>query len=1028
MELNACSSPNCCAGSGSSRRTFLKSVAGAIGSMPFIAGPFTAAEAGPSSGPSAFIPVDKKLNPAWVRSLFEKGARKVYRDQELATIGMPVGGIAAGQVYLAGDGRLAHFDIFNHTRDTGPGDKCYVWRTPDFPLEQGFTIAAGNAVRALDRTGFPDVTFVGEYPIGTVTYADPRFPLVTTLEAFSPFIPLNAADSALPATVLSFTIENTSGDPHEVTLTGRLENAVLLHSKDAHEGTRVNQVRSAPGVTFLECSVVPPAPAQSRPAAPPEVFADFEGKDYGGWKVEGAAFGAGPAGGTLPGQQRVSGFRGHGLVNSFTGGDDSLGKLTSPTFTIRRPYITFLIGGGAAAGKTCMNLIVEGQVVRTAAGRNNERLEPASWNVRDLAGKTAHIEIVDHATGGWGHINVDQIEFADAPARGHRLAEEPDFGTMGLALLTSHAAGAAPSPAIQEPKTQATSPLDQKLVGTLSDRFTLAPRSKQTVTFAVTWHFANRPGSGQFYASRFDSAFAVARHLADNFDRLSRDTRLWHETYYDSTLPHWLLDRLHMPVSTLATATTQWWKNGRFWCWEGVGCCSGTCTHVYNYAQAAAHLFPELERSAREMQDFGAGFHPDSGLVGFRGGAEYAADGQAGTILKAYREHRFCADTSFLKRNYERIKKALQFLINHDASPPVGPDWRPGFGANAMPHPSEAPDGIIEDAQHNTYDIWFHGPNTFVGALYLAALRAGEEMAKVSGDAEFATTCRRLFEAGSKFTDDKLFDGEYYFQQVDLRAHPQHQYDHGCLSDQLFGQNWAGQLGLGYIYKSDRVRTTLASVYRYNWTPDVGPYNTAHPPGRWFARPGEAGLITCTFPKSQYLTRGVLYREEVWTGIEYQVASHMIQEGMLDEALVMIRGVHDRYDAAKHNPWNEIECGDHYGRAMASWGCLTALCGFQYDGPAGTLSFNPRLTADDFRCAFTTAAGWGTYRQSRQQAAIALKWGTLALQKVTVPLAAKRATLNGKPLPIQTGSSENNTTASFEQRVLSAGDELILSA
>ena len=126
----------------------------------------------------------------------------------------------------------------------------------------------------------------------------------------------------------------------------------------------------------------------------------------------------------------------------------------------------------------------------------------------------------------------------------------------------------------------------------------------------------------------------------------------------------------------------------------------------------------------------------------------------------------------------------------------------------------------------------------------MAALRAGEEMAKLRGDAEFAAICRRLFESGSKFTDQKLFDGEFYLQQVDLKAHPQHQYDHGCLSDQLFGQNWASQLGLGHIYKGENVRTALGSIYRYNWTPDIGPYSKAHPPGRWFARAGEAGLIT----------------------------------------------------------------------------------------------------------------------------------------------------------------------------------------
>lgn len=153
-------------------------------------------------------------------------------------------------------------------------------------------------------------------------------------------------------------------------------------------------------------------------AAPDIVFADFEGADYGAWKVEGTAFGAGPAQGTLPRQMAVTGFLGHGLVNSFNGGDDARGRLISPEFPINRKFIAFLIGGGGWEGKTCMNLIVGGQVVRTATGPNtapggSERLEPSGWDVSDFAGKTAHLEIVDNATGGWGHINVDQIMLTD---------------------------------------------------------------------------------------------------------------------------------------------------------------------------------------------------------------------------------------------------------------------------------------------------------------------------------------------------------------------------------------------------------------------------------------------------------------------------------------------------------------------------------------------------------------------------------------------------------------------------------------
>ena len=156
-------------------------------------------------------------------------------------------------------------------------------------------------------------------------------------------------------------------------------------------------------------------------AGPDIVLADFEGKDYGDWKTTGEAFGPGPAQGTLPHQMPVSGYLGHGLANSFYGGDKSIGTLTSPEFTINRKFIHFLIGGGGFAGKTCMNLLVDGKAVRTAVGPNtapggSEELGPASWDVSDLVGKTAQIQIVDNATGGWGHINVDQIVLSDQQA------------------------------------------------------------------------------------------------------------------------------------------------------------------------------------------------------------------------------------------------------------------------------------------------------------------------------------------------------------------------------------------------------------------------------------------------------------------------------------------------------------------------------------------------------------------------------------------------------------------------------------
>jgi uncharacterized protein (DUF608 family) len=539
-------------------------------------------------------------------------------------------------------------------------------------------------------------------------------------------------------------------------------------------------------------------------------------------------------------------------------------------------------------------------------------------------------------------------------------------------------------------------PFAELLRGAIGKKVTLKPGGSEQITFVLSWCFPNRytreQSVGNFYAKRFSSASDVAAYIADNFDDLAGKTRLWHSTYYDSTLPHWLLDRLHSTVSTLATETCQWWNNGRFWAWEGVGCCHGTCAHVWNYEHAMARLFPQLERSVRLMQDYDPdeGFDEQTGMVRFRGRGwnMWAADGQAGTVLKAYREHEVSADDKFLKNNWERIRKSLQFLIDQDGNS----------------------DGILEGKQHNTFDIDFYGANPMIGSLYLAALRAGEEMGLEAGDKDFAAKCSKIFASGLEYTRKHLFNGEYFIQKVDLEKYPENQYADGCLSDQVFGQGWAFQVGLGYVYPEEMTRSAIQSIWKYNWAPDVAPQNKVHPPERWFARPGEAGLFTCTWPKGKHMgPKSVRYRDEIWTGIEYQVAGHMAWEGMTTEALAICRGVHERYHPSKHNPFNEIECGDHYARAMASWGVLLGLCGFEYHGPKGYLGFAPRMTPDKFKAVFTASDGWGSISQKRsdrtQVDTIEVKWGSLKLKKLGLeaPAGKKvkkvRVIVEGKELP-----------------------------
>jgi len=907
-------------------------------------------------GEEHLVPADKQLTAGYLQNLRERGDRAVYAASESQTLGMPVSGIATGQMYLRNDGTLGLWHIFNRHIFTGYGLECYRTYRPDRAVESGFAVAfdgdGGRTVKPLNQD-FGTVEFAGEYPIGLVRYRADGVPVEVEMEAFSPFIPLNAKDSALPATVFHITLKNTSDTARKVSVLGWLENAVCFHSARSRGVTQQTENARESGRTLIVHTAKEPPKERAQAPRPKIVVMEFDGPDYGDWQATGEAFGKGPAHGTLANQQSVSGFLGSGLVNTYLGGDRPHGTLTSPALTIERKYINFLIGGGSHADETCINLIVDEQVMRTATGKDNEKLEWHFWNVEDLEGKIARIEIVDHHSGGWGHINIDQIELADEAydADMGPFDKLPDSGSLVLAVDGAARTSAdrlffmgKPCPTVE------------------TERIELAPGKAKTFTFVLAWFFPNHQ-NGREYANRFNSAAGVAHYVFDNHKRLSGQTRLWHRTFYeDSTLPRWLLFRLHSTVANLATGTCQWWKNGRFWAWEGVGCCAGTCTHVWNYAHAPARLFPELERSAREMQDFGEGFHPDSGLVGFRSDAAYAADGQAGTILKAYREHLCSADDAFLKRNWPRIKKALEFSIRQD-----GDD-----------------NGLIENSQHNTFDINFEGPNTFVGSMYLAALRAGEAMAREMGDDAFAERCKRIFESGSRLTMEQLWDGEYFIQRVDLARHPKYQYGPGCLSDQLFGQGWAHQLGLGYIYPSLSVRQALASIWRYNWTPDVGPYNAVHKPERWFVSPGEAGLFTCTWPKSEFMAEGVRYRSEVWTGIEYQVAGHLAWEGMIDEALAICRAVHDRYHPARHNPFNEVECGDHYARAMASWGVYTALCGFDYHGPRGHVGFAPRMSPEDFKAAFTAAEGWGLFAQKRhentQREQIELRWGQMNLK------------------------------------------------
>jgi uncharacterized protein (DUF608 family) len=1038
-----------------SRREFVAALgAGAAaalgGGLPLMAGPLTPADF------ANLVPPEKRLLRPWVESLTARGTRTVYRGAELAKIGMPVGGLCAGQLYLGGDGNLWHWDIFNQEIHTGDG---HYAKPPERESRvfQGFALLfggqdnggwVGSARLTFPRAPgprrskyepvFSDVTFCGEYPVGYVKHRDPDQPIEVSLEVFSPFVPLNTNDSSVPATLLHVRIKNVGKAAVEAAVYGFLGNAVCCNTGGAGTGSKENCVIRHPRLTMVECGVSPAAPSNR----PEIVIDDFQKETYEGWEVEGTAFGTGPVlKSKMPAYQGDVGGPGLRVVNSHAtapGGsveekDGHTGKLTSRPFKIERKFITFWIGGGNHPGKTCINLLVDGKIVRTATGHNQNRMRVEAFEVHEWEGKTARLEIVDHQTGPWGNIGIGRIAMTDQPAG--KLAEQPDFGTMVLGLLGPQADDQADCDmnnvpmlgmslgAPNEPvKARWESPKGWTInrhgpVASLARHMSIEPGKEATATFIIAWHFPNlslRDG-GRYYAARFKSARAVAEYVAENYDRLAGQTRLWHDTWYDSTLPYWFLDRTMANTSILATSTAHRFRNGRFWGWEGVGCCEGTCTHVWHYAQAVARLFPELERNLRRRTDFGTALDPKTGVIQHRGeGAGLAVDGQAGCILRAYREHQMSASDAFLRTLWPKIKLAMQALVRMDRG-----------------------EGLIEGAQHNTLDQPWFGKIAWLSSLYVVAARACQAMAREMGDEPFAKQMAEIVRRGGQNIDRELFNGEYY-QQIPDPQHVRSVGSHnGCEIDQVFGQSWAHQLGLGRILDERNVKAALASLWKYNFTPDVGPFRKRFPAGRWYAMAGEAGLLMCSWPKGDQarVTEGYdYYFNECMTGFEYQVAGHMIWEGMVTEGLAVTRAVHDRYHASRRNPWNEVECGDHYARAMAGYGVFLAACGYEYHGPKGYLAFAPRIQPEDFRAAFTAAEGWGTFRQKCVEppghellAAIELKWGRLRLRTLALGLPKEVA---GKQVTLKAGGKAVACTAEVSAgRIhITLASELLLEA
>lgn len=503
-------------------------------------------------------------------------------------------------------------------------------------------------------------------------------------------------------------------------------------------------------------------------------------------------------------------------------------------------------------------------------------------------------------------------------------------------------------------------------VGSLCIDKTIQPGEEAVFEFFLTWYMPNRPDAWHcdpyhyglnertiknYYATMFDNAWHVGDYLANHLATLEDTSRKFANALYTSTYPSYVIDAIANNITVLRSTTCFRLANGLFAAWEGshdqVGSCAGTCTHVWNYAQTLAFLFPTLEQSAR-TNEFTLETE-DDGKMNFRSHKIFgdgdvwdmhpASDGQSGTIMRLYREWKLSGDNDFLANVWPNVKKSIDFITN---------SW------------DKDGDHVLEEVQHNTYDIEFEGISSLTNSLYFGALKAVSEMAEAMGERELAVTYMSMFEKGSQKMDELTFNGSYYIQKVDDINARKYQYGTGCLSDQLLGQTFAHLYGLGYILPKDHVKKAVKSIYDLNYRKDMYGFHNVQ---RTYALNDEKGLILCSWPEGGRPNLPFVYSDEVWTGIEYHVATHLIYEGYIDEGLSIVKGTRERYDGIRRNPWSEVECGYHYARSMASWGIMIALSGYTFDMTKDEADIHPKINEDNFSTFYSNGKEWGTYSQ-----------------------------------------------------------------
>lgn len=560
--------------------------------------------------------------------------------------------------------------------------------------------------------------------------------------------------------------------------------------------------------------------------------------------------------------------------------------------------------------------------------------------------------------------------------------------------------------------------------GSLVCYVNIAPGKTKKLRFVLAWNmplqynyqkdFKDENGNHitwkNYYATQFENSVKSAAYALVNFEDLLQKTRLFSDTLQSSTLPAAAIDAISSTLSVLKSPTVLRLEDGSFWGWEGchskAGSCEGSCQHVWNYAYALPFLFPELERTLRENTVRYA--MKENGETAFRlrlplGSDSFnfraCVDGQMGEVIKWYREWKISGENEWIRSHADKIFKMIEYAWSEE-----NPDR---WDADC--------DGILEGRQHHTLDMELFGPSSWLEGFYLLALRLGAEIADFVGEAARADKYRRLYENGKAYMNSQLFNGEYFFQKVDLGDRSvirrfdamnywneeteqiKYQVAEGCIIDQMLADYHAAVIGVEGVFDTEKKEKALQSLYRYNFNPSMREVTNTW---RNFAVDDESGTVICTYPKAESAPAiPIPYCEECMTGFEYALAALMLANGFDKESETMVKAVRDRYDGEKRNPWNEIECGSNYARSMAAFALLPIYSGFSFDMRKKHLGFSP-LRSEGGKYLFSIGSTWGCAHITRDAHHLSVYGAPLTLASYGVPQGkrVRRVIADGAPI------------------------------